>query len=451
MKIYAYTLAALSLCVSTLLHSAHEVNVIGFLDDAGSFSRHTSSFIDTLYGSVKLNFLQTKESSPDDLTQNCIDMLDASDDLTKKARLGFPILSGMSIYTDGVWRDWGRYLKIPLKNGMRLAVCVTERTVVPIEWIRQLNDSFDGIIVPDEWLVDVYRKSGLRIPCFFLPLALSLEGLLSRVPKQKDPTTFTFGFTGGFWERKNHALLMRAFVEEFGNDPHVKLRLHGRYGGSYDDIKKVYDQIATPNVSLEKGVFDRQQYEDFISSLDCFVTVASGEGFSIVPREALAAGVPCIVSDNTAQQTICKSGCVRAVPSTIRKQAYNLILHRYMGYDFNCDIKDIRAALRDVYQNYPKYRAKVVDGREWVKQYLPSNLKKKYLSLVAPKMVILGEADKITENYLMTSSKRFFDKYKRMALGSKIVFKETRSITERCAATYSLNKTPLAKISLKTS
>ena len=59
------------------------------------------------------------------------------------------------------------------------------------------------------------------------------------------------------------------------------------------------------------------KYIEFISTFDCYVNLSKGEGFSIPPRESLALGIPCIISDNTAHKTICDSGLVLPVTSKI--------------------------------------------------------------------------------------------------------------------------------------
>ena len=56
-----------------------------------------------------------------------------------------------------------------------------------------------------------------------------------------------------------------------------------------------------------------------------------------------------------------------------------------MGFNFNCRIKDVQIALKEVYSNYQTYLAKAHQGREWVKQYCGINLKPKYLNLFKPK------------------------------------------------------------------
>ena len=65
-----------------------------------------------------------------------------------------------------------------------------------------------------------------------------------------------------------------------------------------------------------------------------------------------------------------------------------------------------------MYNNYSQYLLKARKARKWVKQYRWQNLKQQYLNLVKPREVILGNQNIITNEYLMTNSKKLYYKYK---------------------------------------
>ena len=77
-------------------------------------------------------------------------------------------------------------------------------------------------------------------------------------------------------------------------------------------LKKQIKQFKLTNVELTEGMLSREENIDFFRDIDCYVLVSKAEGFSITPREALAAGIPCILSNNTAHKTICETGLVYA-------------------------------------------------------------------------------------------------------------------------------------------
>ncbi len=420
------------------VYSTVDVNLIGFINSFGSFSCHTSSFVETLHPGENVKIFRTKKCSTQHLPAHLANVLEKSVDLLEKKipviykkyparkldnRLELSrspvklehkdtrLITGITIHTDTLWHRWDEYAAIPNQSILKFAYCVTERTLVPTPWVEKLNTHFDALLVADEWLIDVYKNSGVTLPIFVLPEVLDLKSFLAKPTKTRRNKPFVFGFSGGFWPRKNHELLLRAFIEEFGDNPDVTLRLHGRFEGGFEKFQETFNKIKTPNVTLEHKAFSRAEYENFITSLDCYATVSKGEGFSIIPREAMAAGIPCIVSDNTAQTTICKSGCVYSVPSNIIEDSYHLKLEENFGHDFNCDIKDVRKALRDVYGHYQYYLALAQQGREWVKQYLAENLKEKYHAIVHPHTVIFGKNNEIVGDCLVTNSRTLYEKY----------------------------------------
>ncbi len=401
------------------LQANYHINIIGFLHDAKSLSRHTSSIIDCLHQEkdLTLKLFKEQECSERDLAPQCAAVLRQAVDVSNYAqRADFIkkgcLISGAVVYANPLCQDLDQFDALLSKNIIRIGSLVWETTQILPRKVADINAHCDAIVVPDPWLVDVYKSSGVTCPIFVLPLALDLNSLLARPIKNKRNDTFTFGFSGLFAlnGRKNHEGLLQAFIATFGDDVRVHLKLHGRCG-------KLLQQLGAKNVSIESKGFDRQSYEEFLASLDCYVTVAKGEGFSIIPREVLALGIPCIVANNTAQQTICNSGFVRPVPSNIIET-----LPVLAGNWFNTDPKDTGEAMVDVYQNYDYYVKLVKQGRTWVKQYLAENLTKKYRSLFFPKMVVFGDCDELTDDYLMTSSLAFYTKCQRWFRSPKMRF-----------------------------
>ena len=341
---------------------------------------------------------------------------------------------------------------VPKESLIKIAYSMSESTAISPKWVELLNGTFDLVVVPDEYYRSVFSNCGVLIPIFVLPHGIDIENFLSTPLTKKPSNPFVFGSTGTFMSRKNHELLIEAFYAEFGNDPHVKLKVHGRrnWFGEFDieslreklhitkstlakdkskrankknkkNILKTGRSWLTNNIELILTSLESKQYESFFNSLDCYVLLSKGEGFSITPREALALGIPTIISDNTAHRTIAKTGFVYAVPSNIQEPAYYSLFKDNHGVQFNCSVADARKALREVYNNYQVYREKALGGRKWVEQYLWRNLKAQFLNLIKPKEVILGEENKVTNEYIMTSSEKLYKKYVQIETRTQIL------------------------------
>ncbi len=417
----------------------YDVTLVGFVNYADGIGRHPILFKECLENHVKINFLSTR-NIPHEI---------------EDAQLGLPRLDpkhkkdigAVAILTDILAdKALNIYTMMP-KSHIKVAYTMFEATDIPYNWASILNKKFDMAVVPDPFLVDVYKNCGVKIPIFVLPLPLMLHDFLKLPTPQIAHNPFVFGVSGGFWERKNHVRVLEAFAAEFGNRQDVKLRLHGRFGEEevINELKHKIQTYNLTNVELIIKPYTRDEYLDFFKSLDCYVFLSKGEGFSVTPREALAGGIPCILTKNTAQITICDSGAVRVVPSNILVPALYDCHYEYhhndhhhhdnyidplieateileedidlvwrsahIGYQFDCTVHDASKAMRDVYENYHHYLKKAAHGREWVKRYVIENLSKKYVSLVKPQSVILGDENFIGDTFLITNSKALYKKY----------------------------------------
>jgi len=392
----------LSLLSSDLVAQA-DLTVVGYVKQADGIGRQSMGLIDCLKDELKINFVSTRQSIFKDVDESVIKIITTNCDTP-----GF-----VSILEDIVWLP-GRphYEKVP-NSLIKIAYSFWESTYIPKEWVDILNVHFDAVAVADPFLVEVYKESGVTIPIFEVPLGIYIENFLNYPPKTSRNDCFVFGSTVSYEKRKNHALLIQAFAEEFGNCENVLLKLNGRYG-EFENLKKLVDSLQLSNVILTNSVLSNSEYESFLQSLDCFINISKGEGFSICPREALALGIPCIVTDNTAQKSICKTGYVYSVPSDIPEwpdyQRAGLGFEENSRY-YGCKIEDVRTALRSVYTHYEENLKKAHQGRIWVEQFLWKNLTAKYVNLVKPKNIILGDANKVTETYLMTNCPNLYNKY----------------------------------------
>lgn len=416
----------------------YDVNLIGSLNPENSLSRHTSSFADCLYHDCCLKFFNTRDPYPRSPVWYYQKLINKSVNLTSPSDIAYfneskNFISGMTIYTDSCWQNngaknkWNTYQLLSNKSTLNYAYIVVESSVINQSEVDIFNNYFDALIVPDEWIVSVCRASGVTIPIFTLPLILNLKPFLQRSIPKRLKTSFTFGFSGIFSYRKNVDLLIKAFAQEFGNDSKVSLLLHSRFNKSLKQVLKLVKATRCQNISVIQENFTREQYQDFIAGLSSLVLLSKGEGFSIVPREALAAGVPCILSNNTAHTSICESGFVASVPSEKVVPGYLFTLKKNkksVGSMFDCSLADARKALRDVYERYDYYHERAQQGRAWTQQYLIENLHAKYMSLAKPSKVILGFENKIEDTYLMVSSRALFDKYRTLCAGMDTVFEE---------------------------
>jgi glycosyltransferase involved in cell wall biosynthesis len=382
-----------------------DLSVVGCANYADGIGQISLAFIENLKDELTINYIYPH---PPRLT-------DVSDE-TKAILLNRKKTPGnVSILTDSLWYNDIDSSKYMPNSKIKIAYSMLECTKIPIEWVMILNNKFDAVVVPDKFLVEVYQNSGVQIPIFELPLGMDLDRFLAKTDRISENKPFVFGSTVGFNVRKNYSLLIKAFAAEFGNSSDVILKINGRDQSSKEaqNLRSLITSLGVNNIFLTNVVLDNSNYINFLETFDCYINLSKGEGYSLCPREALALGIPCILTNNSAQMTLCDSGLVKVVPSEIYEPAdYSGVFgNQDVGYYRNCTIEDARSALRDVYSNYNYYLNLATQAREWVKQYRWKNLKAQYINLIKPKQVILGEKNIVTNEYLMTDSLNLYQKY----------------------------------------
>ncbi|MBA3953979.1 glycosyltransferase [Candidatus Dependentiae bacterium] len=411
----SFSLSFLSAQALTQPH--FDLTVVGFILFGDGIGRQSIGVIDCLKESVSVNFKNTRahyfKPLLDDVPLPVATIIQQSPDsfTSSVSLLEDVLINGNSERPE-------LYYKLMPASTIKLAYTMFESTSVPASWPAILNTYFDAAVLPDSFLVDIYKKSGVTIPLFVVPLGVYLEDFLAKPLKNGPGAVFTFGNAGTFCDRKNTLLLIESFTEAFKNKKNIQLKLHGRCGDTayIQQIQQKIAQLKATTISISFNPLPWSGYVDFMSSLDCYVSLSKGEGFSIAPRESLALGIPCIVSNNTGQTTICNSNYVYAIASPHRTPAYYPHLQKQIGYNFNCSKQSVVTALKEVYNNYSTYLKKSHLGRKWSEQYLYKNLKPLYLNLIKPKQVVFGKYNHITAEYLMTNSKKLYNKY--LSIGS---------------------------------
>jgi glycosyltransferase involved in cell wall biosynthesis len=392
-----------------------DLTLIGAVQMRDGLGRHSVECIEALMKDVSIGFLPTSTPSFRGVSK-------AAKKIIKNTHRP---LGKVILFFDCVWTPSQENYKLlktkKTDRQIRFAYSMVESSQVPQEWVSIFNEYFDAVVVPDPYFVKVYEQSGVNIPIFAVSLAVNLKPFLNQEIKTQPHHPFVFGNFGAGISRKNQKLLVEAFHKAFSNNPNVILKINSRYTHPTieQDIMQYIQDNHIKNVFYTKNCLDEELYLEELKSLDCLVNLSKGEGFSIQPREAMALGIPVILSDNTAHKTICRSGLTRKIPSSITEPAWNTwgtILQQPIqyGYDYNCKQEDVVDALLDMYENYDVFLKQAPELKRWAQKYDFSELKPFYLSLVKPKKVVLSTKNKITREGIFTNSPDLVEKFKEL-------------------------------------
>jgi len=141
----------------------------------------------------------------------------------------------------------------------------------------------ENIIVPNEWNVETLKYSGVKVPVYKVPLFVDTE--IFKFKEKQQSEIFKIGI-GNDDPRKNLEDTLKIFLKAFPINKYKNIRL---------EIKSSKNVRLTDNriKYLNKSLTDNEMAE-WYQSLDCFVSLASAEGWGMMQCESMACGTPVI-------------------------------------------------------------------------------------------------------------------------------------------------------------
>lgn len=253
-----------------------------------------------------------------------------------------------SIFVDVFWNGASdkNYLLMPT-TGLKLACVVWDSSEFPDEYIRILNANYDAAVTTSPHLRDVLCASGCCLPVVTVPPGLDLEPLMARPffePSQK----LRIGSISAYHPRKGTDLLLNSFLHMFHDDDNIELLLHSNlvFTKTLDDINRKISAVNSSNVIISTSPLNIDQKNSLLETMDIFVNLSRGEGYSIGVREALALGKVCVVSDVGGHQELAGTPGVFMVPAELRVPArYPEIDNRIFGEQRAALLPDVAATL----------------------------------------------------------------------------------------------------------
>ncbi len=174
---------------------------------------------------------------------------------------------------------------------VRIANTMCESDRVSHSWPEKLN-AMQHIIVPNEFCKQTFLNSGVKQDITVIPHGVDTEKF--KYFDRPKPEIFTFGILGYLdaTDRKGAFDVIRAFASEFEPDEPVELVIH-----SSDPMFNYYKYFKDQRISLNTKQLSFEEINRFYQEIDCFVFPSKAEGVGYPPREAMATGLPTILTN----------------------------------------------------------------------------------------------------------------------------------------------------------
>lgn len=185
---------------------------------------------------------------------------------------------------------------------------------------------------------------------------------------------FIFGFIGRNQFRKEPHKLIKAYFQLKQEIPNIKLYLHTEMQeGVFNLTQNALDCGGKTGDILTKtqGIpYNRKQIVDIYNSIDCYINCSQQEGLSWTVLEAMSCGTPVIASNSTSHIELVKGAGV-LVPCKEDSQL-PLITERGSSWVETkaCRVKDIKKAMKIVYENDALRERKAKQGLERAKKWI---------------------------------------------------------------------------------
>lgn len=237
---------------------------------------------------------------------------------------------------------------------------------LPLEWISSFNDFADDIWVYSNYLKETYISSGInpgKISVIHPFIDISVFRKSDQRVELGTNKKFKFLFVGGTIHRKGIDVLLNAYLSAFTNKDDVCLVIkdvctNSAYAGQ--TISKTIEKISV-NKNFAEVLYIKDEYRtenqivSLYNSCDCLVHPYRAEGFGLPVAEAMACGLPVIVTNYGACMDFCNMKNAFLVESKIEiskeKRIGDIVT---IGNPFwaEPDIASLKDNMQYLYNNY---------------------------------------------------------------------------------------------------
>ena len=174
---------------------------------------------------------------------------------------------------------------------------------IPTTWKDPLNRLVDELWVPSYFCREEYEQNGIQSSKIqVIPHGVDFQSF--DIPPDPYPLNTqkhnVFLFIGGLLPRKGVDVLLKAYTAEFTRQDDVVLVLHSIYGDDFalDVIEELRNDPQAPEIILIRKRLSDYQVTQLFQAATYYLAPFRSEGFGLTILEAMASGVPPIVTSD---------------------------------------------------------------------------------------------------------------------------------------------------------
>jgi glycosyltransferase involved in cell wall biosynthesis len=246
------------------------------------------------------------------------------------------------------------WYQTPHKKQYSVGYTPWESSVLPEGWKGPMDEQ-DEIWTPSKYCQEVFANYDIEakvVPHGIDPEIYSINERILNKP-------FVFYHAGSPTERKGSQLVVDAFIDLFeGNsDVILLLKSSGPTNARWRDKKGHYHGNAAkhPQIQVVEFGVEVEDMARLYHRAHCFVYPSNGEGFGLIPFQAIATGMPTILTDATALSDFAHLGIpLKSTP----EEGYGI----HKGMWAAPDKDHLRELMLKVYENWEEENKKAVQN-----------------------------------------------------------------------------------------
>ena len=243
----------------------------------------------------------------------------------------------------------GHYpLLVPAHRGDLLAALFFwEESLIPSATVAALNASFAAVFAPSRAVAKALIDSGVAIPVLTIGHAPDLSAFAGLRPRETVPGTFLH--VSSAFPRKGVDVLLDAWVRAFSRADAVRLVIkafpnpHNDAAAQVERIRRDHPEAA--DIVLVDADLPGEAMPGLYQEASAVVLPSRGEGLNLPVVEAMAAGVPVIVTGRGGHMDFCTEANARLVASRLGMAGSHLSAPHALWAE--PDVADLAAAMRE--------------------------------------------------------------------------------------------------------